>query len=157
MQNMISTAEIVNAFMEALEAKEFTRAGGYLADSMIITGLTPAPLSKNHFLIVVSQLAEGFPTLAYHFHAVKDPSETPEGSLVRGTVQITGTQVNIFELPPLGIGPIPETAGSVSLPEENWDFEVKNGLIASIQVDHRPGGGIEGLLNQLGIHDPIEQ
>lgn len=154
---MTSATEIVYAFMEALEAKEFTRAADYLADSMIISGFTPAPLSKNHFMLVMSELAEGFPNLVYNFHAVEELAETLESSRVRGTVQISGSQVNSFKLPPLGIGPIPEMAGSVSLPEENWEFEVKNNLIANIRVERKPGGGIEGLLNQLGIHDPIIQ
>lgn len=154
---MADAKEIVNDFMQALEAQEFTRATDYLADSMIFTGFTPAPLTKNHFMMVMSGLAEGFPNLAYNFHATGESAETAEGSRVRGTVQMTGAQVNSFKLPPLGIGPIPEMAMSVSLAEENWEFDVKNNLIAGIRADRKPGGGIEGLLNQLGIHDPIVQ
>lgn len=154
---MTQATEIVNDFMEALAAKEFTRAANYLADSMILSGFTPAPLTKNHLILVVSGLAEGFPNLAYNFHATEESADTAEGSQVRGTVQLTGSQANSFELPPLGIGPIPQMARSVSLPQETWEFRVKNNLIAAIQVDRKPGGGIEGLLNQLGIHDPIVQ
>ncbi len=76
---------------------------------------------------------------------------------MRGTVQMAGSQINSFKLPPLGIGPIPQMAGSISLPQEYWEFEVKNNLIAGIRVERKPDGGIEGLLNQLGIHDPIVQ
>ncbi len=154
---MAQAKEIVNDFMQALEAQEFTRATGYLEDFMIFTGFTPAPLSKKHFIYVMSGLTEGFPKLAYNFHVTDELAETTEGSRVRGTVQMTGAQVNSFKLPPLGIGPIPQMAMSVSLPEENWEFDVKNNLIAGIRVDRKPGGGIEGLLNQLGIHDPIVQ
>lgn len=157
MQNMTSATEIVIAFMEALEAKEYTRAAGYLADTATVMGLTPAPLSKNHFIEVMSELAEGFPDLVLNFHATGEAGQTEEGSQVRGAVQISGTQVNIFELPSLGIGPIPELARSVSLPEENWEYLVRESMIASIRVERKPGGGIEGLLNQLGVHDPLEQ
>ncbi len=154
---MTGAKEIVYDFMQALDAKEFTKAAGYLADSMIMSGFTPAPLTKNHFMLVMSGLAEGFPNLAYNFHATEESAETTEGSQVRGTVQLTGSQVNSFQLPPLGIGPIPQLARSISLPEEYWEYRVKNNLIASVRVDRKPGGGIEGLLNQLGIHDPIVQ
>lgn len=154
---MTGATEIVNDFMEALAAKEFTRAANYLADSMIMSGFTPAPLTKNHLMLVVSGLAEGFPNLAYNFHATGESAQTEEGSQVRGTVQVGGSQANSFELPPLGIGPIPQMARSVSLPEESWEYRVKNDMIASIRVERKPGGGIEGLLNQLGIHDPIIQ
>ena len=154
---MIRATEIVTSFMRALEAKEFTRAAGFLSDAMIFTGFTPAPLSKNQFINVMSELAEGFPNLAFNFHGIEEAGETLEGSLVRGMVQITGTQVDSFELPQLGIGPIPQLAGSVSLPEEQWEYLVNNNAIASIRVLRKPGGGMEGLLNQLAIHDPIIQ
>ena len=154
---MADAKEIVIDFMQALEAREFTRAADYLANSMIFTGFTPAPLAKNSFINVMSGLAEGIPNLMYDFHATEESAETAEGSLVRGTVQMAGSQVNSFKLPPLGIGPIPQMAGSISLPQEYWEFRVKNNLIASIRVERKPGGGIEGLLNQLGIHDPIVQ
>lgn len=154
---MTHAIETVNDFMQALEAKEFTRAGGYLSDSLIFTGFTPVPLHKNQFISVMSGLAEGFPNLSYTLHGVEEVAETMGGSRVKGAVQINGSQVNSFQLPALGIGPIPQTARSILLPEENWDYQIENNLIASIQVDHMPGGGVEGLLNQLGIHDPINQ
>jgi hypothetical protein len=124
---------------------------------MIVTGFTPAPLTKKRFIDVMSELAEGFPNLAYNFQVTEKSAETTEGILVRGMVQMTGSQINIFQLPALGIGPIPQTAGSISLPREYWEFRVKDNRIAGIWVERKPGGGIEGLLNQLGIHDPIVQ
>ena len=154
---MTHTTDIVNAFMQALEAKEFTRAADYLSDSMIFTGFTPASLSKNQFIHVMSELAEGFPNLAYNFHGVEEVAETMGGNRVRGRVQITGSQVNSFQLPALGIGPIPQMAAPVALPEENWEYQFEDNTIASIRVGRKPGGGIEGLLNQLGIKDPINQ
>jgi hypothetical protein len=154
---MTRAVEIVNAFMQALEAKEFTRAANYLPDSMLLIGFTPKPLSKKQFIDVISELSQGFPDLAYNFHGVEEIDETMEGSRVRAAVQITGTQVNSFQLPPLGISPIPQMAGSISLPEENWEYRIEDNVIASIRVDSQPGGGVEGLLNQLGIKAPIIQ
>src|SRR5689334_7065137 len=119
---MADAKEIVYDFMEALEAREFTRAADYLADSMIFTGFTPAPLTKKHFIAVMSGLAAAFPNLMYDFHVTEESAQTVEGSRVKGTVQTAGTQVNSFELPALGIGPIPQMAGSISLPQEYWEF-----------------------------------
>ncbi len=154
---MTDAKGIVYDFMQTLEAHEFTRGADYLADSMIFTGFTPAPLTKKHFINVMSGLAEGFPNLMYNFHATEESAETTEGTLVSGTVQMIGSQINSFKLPALGIGPIPQMGVSISLPQEYWEFRVKNNLIAGIWVERKPGGGIEGLLNQLGIHDPIVQ
>jgi len=105
---MTRATEFVTAFMQALEAKEFTKAAASLSDSMILTGFTPAPLPKNQFINVMSGLAEGFPNLAYNLSGVEEVAETMGGNRIRGTVQITGSQVNSFKLPPLGIGPIPQ-------------------------------------------------
>jgi hypothetical protein len=157
MQKMTGASGVVNDFMEALGAKDYTKAAGLLADTATISGLTPAPLSRGHFINVMSKLAEGFPNLGLNFQLVEETGQTEEGSQVRGTVQMSGTQVNSFELPPLGIGQIPEMGRSISLPEESWEYLVREHVIASIQVERKPGGGIEGLLNQLGIHDPIVQ
>jgi predicted ester cyclase len=154
---MSSATEIVNAFMQALETKEYARAGDYLSDSFFFIGFTPRPLTKSQFLEVMSRLAAGFPDLSYTFHGVYEDTATAEGTPVRGTVRITGTQTDSFTLSPLGLAPIPQTARSIALPEETWEYLIRDNAIASIRVDHVPGGGIEGLLSQLGISDPIIQ
>lgn len=154
---MSQATEIVTAFMGAMETKEYGRAAGYLADTMLFYGFTPKPLPRDQFMMVMSGLTAGFPDLSYNFRNVQEVDVTIEGTRVTGSVRLTGTQTDSFILPPLGLAPIPQTAGSISLPEETWEFLLREGKIASIQVDHVPGGGIEGLLNQLGISDPIIQ
>lgn len=154
---MTRATDIVNAFMQALEAKEFTRAASYLSDSMVLTGFTPAPLPKKQYINIMSELAEGFPNLAYNVQRVEEVAETMGGNRVKASVQITGTQTDSFQLPSLGIGPIPQLAGAVSLPEENWEYQIEENAIVSIRVGRKPGGGIEGLLNQLGFRIPFMQ
>jgi hypothetical protein len=88
---------------------------------------------------------------------MQEVNDAEEGTQVTGTVRITGTQTDSFILPPLGLAPIPQMARSVSLPETTWEFLVRDGQIASIRVDRVPGADMEGLLNQLGISDPIIQ
>jgi len=70
---------------------------------------------------------------------------------------MTGHQTDSFILPPLGMPPIPQMAGTVSLPEEQWDYTLENGKIVRIVVGHVSGGGIQGLLHQIGVDLPIEQ
>jgi hypothetical protein len=52
---------------------------------------------------------------------------------------------------------MPETNNSVSLPLEHWEYVVKGNTIASIRVEQVAGGGIAGMLQQLGIDIPIIQ
>ena len=43
------------------------------------------------------------------------------------------------------------------MPEEHWNYTLENGKIARIVVNHVAGGGIQGLLHQLGVDLLIEQ
>jgi hypothetical protein len=154
---MTSATETVNAFMQALEVKEYSRAANYLSDTLFFIGFTPRPLSKKQFVTVMEGLTDGFPNLSYNVHDVKEVDDTLEGKRVRATVHIAGTQVDTFVLPPLGLAPIPQTGRSISLPEETWEYLIRDDVISTIRVDSVPGGDMEGLLNQLGIDDPIIQ
>jgi hypothetical protein len=40
---------------------------------------------------------------------------------------------------------------------EHWEYVVKGNTIASIRVEQVSGGGITGILQQLGIDIPIIQ
>ncbi len=153
-----TATEMVTAFMEALEFKEFDKAATYLSDNFQFSGSTPLPLNKDKFISYSSALATGMPNLTYHFHDPREVVESlGEGNRVRATIQISGTHTNEFQVLPLGLPPIPSTNHSVLLPEEHWDYAVKGNTIAFIRVEHVSGGGIAGILEQLGIDIPIVQ
>lgn len=150
--------QIVTAFMEALETKQFEKAATYLADDFQFSGWTPLPLNKDQFIKIASELASGMPNLSYNFHDLHEVDALlGEGSRARATIRVTGTQTDSFILTPLGLPPIPQMAQSISLPEEHWEYVVKDDTIATIDVEPVPGGGISGLLHQFGIDIPIIQ
>ena len=153
----MSSVDIVNDFMVALESKDFDTAASYLSDDFVFSGWTPQPLDKGQFMTVMGELKAGIPNLSYHFHTVRDVRDLVQESNVKAAIQMTGTQTDSFILPPLGLPPIPQMARSVSLPEEHWDYTLQNGKIVKITVQRVPGGGIQGLLRQLGIELPIIQ
>ncbi len=66
-------------------------------------------------------------------------------------VQITGTHTRDLVLPVPGMPPIPATGKRVSLPEEHITFTFKGDTLASLTSDNVPGGGIPGLLAQIGV------
>jgi len=153
----MSAVDIVKDFMIALEAKEFDKAASYLSDEFVFSGWTPQPLDKDQFITVMRELKAGLPNLSYHFQAVKDVHDLEQEDSVKAAIQMTGTQTDGFILPPLGLPPIPQMARTVSLPEEQWNFTLQGGKIVRIMVHRVPGGGIQGLLQQLGIDVPIIQ
>ncbi len=46
----VTATEIVTAFMEALEFKEFDKAAAYLSDNFHFSGSTPLSLNKDKFI-----------------------------------------------------------------------------------------------------------
>jgi hypothetical protein len=56
---------------------------------------------------------------------------------------------------PISLPTIPETGLPVSLPEAHWEYLVRGEAITTIDVEWVPGGGISGMLQQLGINIPI--
>ena len=154
---MSAAEDVVKAFMAALEGKNFDTAKTYVTDDFIFTGWTPQPLYGPDFFVIFSGLAAGIPNLMFNFHTVHDLHERQADSSVQATMHITGTQTEGFILPPLGLPPIPQTAQRIMLPEEHWNYTVVNNKITRIHVEHISGGGIGGLLHQLGVNVPIIQ
>ncbi len=153
----MSAVDIVKDFMIALEAKDFDKVASYLSDDFVFSGWTPQPLDKDQFITVMKELKAGLPNLTYHFQAVKEVYDLEQEDSVKAAIQMTGTQTDGFILPPLGLPPIPQMARTVSLPEEQWSYTLQDGKIVRIMVHRVPGGGIQGLLQQLGIDVPIIQ
>src|SRR5947209_4251894 len=137
--------DIVRTFTNALETNDLESAARNIADGFTFSGWTPEPLDKQNFLGVIGGLKEGIPNLKFNLNNLQEH----EGNIT-GTIQVTGYQSNSFVLPALGLPPIPQMAGNVSLPPENISFSVVNGLISQVNVQSVPEGGIRGILHQLG-------
>ena len=71
MNNPMSNTETVQAFMQALEARDFAAASSYLAHDFIFSGATPKPLNKGQFMTVMKELKDGIPDLAFHLQDVQ--------------------------------------------------------------------------------------
>jgi hypothetical protein len=147
-----NAADIVRALIGALEVNNLEVAAINLTDDFLFKGWTPEPLNKKNFLEVMSGLKAGIPDLQFNLHNLQERDTT-----VKGTIQVTGYQSNSLNLPALGLPPIPQMAGKVSLPAENISGTVANGLISQINVQSGPDGGIRGILHQLGTDAPIVQ
>jgi predicted ester cyclase len=145
-------ADRVRAFISALEANEQEAAADFLTDDFMATGWTPQPLDKNAFLGVIAGLKSGIPGLMFNMHNMEQ-----DDTSINATFQIAGYQSDSFILPQLGLPPIPQMARSISMPTEDVRFTLLNEKIKLMSVKPTSGGGIKGLLHQLGIDAPIIQ
>jgi predicted ester cyclase len=142
----------VKNFMTALDDNDLTSASTYLADKFVFSGWTPMPLDKAGFFNLMGGVKEGIPGLAFNLHNVIE-----EGETITGHIHVTGYQTDSFIIPVLGTPPIPQTANSVSLPAESVIYRLEKNLITMMDVAKVEGGGIVGLIKQLGIDLPIVQ
>jgi predicted ester cyclase len=145
----MNKTEITNAFSQALEEQNFEQAGSYLAEDFVFTGPVPQPIGKQEFLAIQQAVQQAFPDWSFNHHDVQEMGEK-----VRGAVQITGTHTRDLALPMPGFPVIPATGKSISLPEEHLEFSFKGDKIASLTSDNTPGGGIGGVLAQIGVPMP---
>jgi predicted ester cyclase len=141
----MSPEEVVRKCMQAFESGQYEQAGRFLADDMVLDGPASEPVGKDAFLALQANLYKGIPDWSFNLHDIRT-----QGDMVSARVQITGT--NSQPIPPLmpGMQPIPVTGKRVSLPEEGIRFTVREDKIVRIETDNTPGGGVAGLLGQLG-------
>ena len=148
----MSAIDTVRAFTTAIENNEKEETVNPLADDFLFSGWTPKPLNKANFITTFAELKSGIPGLMFNLHNLSE-----EGNRVTGSIQIAGYQSDEFSIPTLSLPPIPQMARSISLPVEDVTFELAGDKITRWTVHHVDGGGIKGLLHQLGFDAPIIQ
>lgn len=153
----MSATDTVRSFINALEANETETATNALTDNFMFSGWTPQPLNKKQFLSMISELKEGIPGLMFNLHNLDEQDDIQQGAAVHGNMQVAGYQSDSFNIPTLSLPPIPQMGKSVSLPVEDVSFVVQDEKIARMTVKSTAGGGMEGLLHQLGTDSPIIQ
>ena len=145
----MSGIDIVKAGLAAVEANDFKKLGSMLSDDMVFSGPVPEPVGKREFLGLQSLLVAAMPDWKFN------PTDYKEnGNVVSVMLQVSGTQTGELSLPMPGFPKIPPTGKHVSLPKEATTFTVKDGKISRLDVTPTPGGGVPGILSQLGVPMP---
>ena len=122
---------------------------GLLADDMVFAGPVPEPLGKREFVGVQMAMLAAMPDWKFNAAGYKE-----NGDVVTVDLQISGTQTGELSLPMPGIPKLPASGKKVSLSKEPSTFTVKNGRISRLDVASTPGGGVMGVLSQLGVKMP---
>ena len=55
-----------------------------------------------------------------------------------------------------GLQNIPATNKNLRMPEERVRFNLKDNKIDGLQLEQTPGGGLPGVLKQLGVEMPVD-
>lgn len=146
----MSPAETVTALLEALESGDLERAADYLSDGYVFSGPTPRPLDKGQFLEFMRSMRRAFPDFAFNARELRE-----QGSRVLLTLRITGTQTGQLVLPVPGMPSVPAAGRRVSLPEEPASCTVQGDRVLATSIQPVQGGGVLGILHQLGVRLPV--
>ncbi len=146
----MSSAEIVQTFITALQWGDMEVTVSRMADDFVFSGWTPRPLDRGEFLAMHSTLKDAMPDYSFH---LSDVQEGDEG--VTAFIQITGTQMRDLSLPMFGVPLIRYTGIDISLPQVRTTFLLADEKIREMHVESVPGGGLAGLLQQIGTDLPL--
>ena len=134
--------DVANAFTDALNAQQWDALAGLLTDDFTFSGATPQPADRQGFIAAQQQWAAGVPD----WHVTQENVQE-EGSTVRATSRISGTQTNTLTLPMMP--PIPATGKSFSATMAAT-VSVRGDKVASLSVVP----GTPGIFEQLGVQPP---
>ena len=148
---MVNTQVVAQSFAEAFNAGDLEKVAGYLAEDFRFSGPTPQPLGAREWLGMTQALRAAFPDIQYNLRIL-----SVEGNKVATTTQMTGTHTGVLDLTPMGLGVIPPTGKSFSNPKEHGEAVIEGGKIVSIRVESAEGGGLEGILRQIGVQPPTD-
>ncbi len=137
---------IVRETIAAYEAGNVSRAGQYLTDDFTFSGPTPEPVGKTEFLGLMGGLLEAFPDWRFNAKNFK-----VQGNKVTFTTKVTGTHTDTLDTHIPGIPPVPATNKKITMPEEPNIAILRGDKIASFELTPVPGGGVAGILSQLGV------
>ena len=148
----MSAIETVNTYMTALQSGDIELAANTMSDDFVMSGFAPKELNKNQFLSTYSNLLASMPDLSFN---MADELSEQDGT-VQVEIEMTGTHLNQLELPVLGIQPIEPTGLAVTLAQTKVTYSV-NGekQVARMEMQPVVGGGLEGLLQQVGAELPL--
>ena len=148
----MSAIDSVNTFITALQSGDIELAATTMSDDFVMSGFAPKELNKNQFLSTYSNLLSSMPDLS--FNMTDELSET-DGT-VQVEIEITGTHLNQLELPVLGIQPIEPTGLAVTLAQTKTTYQVNSdNKVTRMEMHPIVGGGLEGLLQQVGAELPL--
>ena len=139
----------VQTLLDAVQKADFETARSLLSDEFQFSGLLPEPINRDAWLRMSRNLKKAFPDIDYRFHV-----EGADGNIVRTSAKLKGTHTHDLDLSAINMGMIPATKKSVINPHERGKMTVRDGKVTAWVVESIAGGGLMGILGQLGVRSP---
>ncbi len=142
---MSGPADPVKRMVACLEAKDVAQAATHIHDDFGFSGFGSDPLNKEQFLSLMKALFAAFPDWSYRPRELR-----ADGDAVRFKTQVTATHTGMLAGLDPGMAPLPATGKKVTLPQDQVECTIRDGKVVTMKVDVPEGGGIPGILAQIG-------
>jgi hypothetical protein len=140
---------IVKAFYAALDASDFDQVQGYLADNYQLVDFIPQAMDKEAMLAMIALFKAALPNLRHSLSNIR-----VEESVVKLTVQLSGTNSGHLDLRSMGMGVVPRSQKFIIFNNGDYEFTVRGEKI-TIQRDVSPvspNRRMSGMLKSLGVN-----
>ena len=145
----MTNLEIATRFSEFLEGRDLAGLQTMLADGFTAKGPT-MEINKEQTLVYLQVLFTAIPDYRFGLTNFQE-----EGEVVRCTTHESGIHQGVLDLKALGLPvSVPPTGKSFQLPSSTLTIRVVNGKVAYFGEEAVPGGGLAGMLEQLGVRLP---
>lgn len=148
----MGAAETAKKVFGLIEAKDTQAAAELLSDDFKFSGPVPEPIGGMEWLGLHDKLNDAFPDFSFNLKE----EVMVKGDVAHIKVKLSGTHEAELDLSPMGLPSVPSTGKSVNLPEEQLDVTVVDGKVTSVHGEPVEGGGVMGILAQLGVEPPAE-
>lgn len=141
-----SSTAVVRALLDAVDAGDWDRARDLTSEDFEKrTHIVSEPIGREQWLDIHRRLHEAMPDMRHN------PSDFHENAdRVEFMVRVTGTHTGTLSLPELGVEGIPATGRRVEWQPQSDSFEVRDGKVVGGESQIPPGGGVPGMLEQIG-------
>jgi hypothetical protein len=139
----MTAREVFVRYSEALDRGDIAAMAALVHDDFRLEGAGLDGIDKTEFMAAMRAQLAAFPDYS------ENPTDMKEnGDRVSFVAHVTGTQKNALALP--GMKPVAATGRRIHLPPEPAWVEIRDSKLAVYHVQAVEGGGISGILSQLG-------
>ncbi|MGI9539043.1 MAG: nuclear transport factor 2 family protein [Miltoncostaeaceae bacterium] len=145
----MNAPQAVRALFGAIDAGDLIAARAAMSDRFRRASTrSPEPMGPDAWLDGYRPLVAAFPGMS---HAIEDleGNETDAS----GAFRVRGVHRGRLIIPALGIDLAP-TGRAFELPREPFRARARDGLVTAMDVENPPGGGLDGVLDQIGGAEP---
>ena len=145
----MSRNETETAFLSKINILDIQGAAPFCTEDFTYSGPFPEPVSLDEWKVTAGVFQKAFPD--WNFNTT---FESEEANFVHIRAHVTGTHRGDLDLSSMGMGVIPASGKSISMPESKGRLTFKGDKIANMHIDIVEGAGIPGILAQIGASPP---